>query len=128
MARTKPHTPAARPAAAEATLARPLAPEEVTPGDFVAVLHEIVEFPSWYWCDESAMQPRDETVRVCYVPREDAAPLKVRAACLPFVLVRQPCGRERTVDIRRTRLARLDREYAAAAWKAYKRAAKRNEE
>jgi hypothetical protein len=54
-------------------------------------------------------------------PRDDALPLKVRSVCLPFVLAKRPTGERRTFDLRRTRLARLDKGYGAAAWKAYKK-------
>lgn len=114
-----------RKAAPEATLARTLAPEEIRPGDFVATLYEIVEFPPWMWCTDPTLTRRDETVRIRTTPREDSLPLKVRSVCLPFVLVREPCGRDRTLDVRRCRLARLDGEYSAAAWKAYRKAAKK---
>jgi hypothetical protein len=112
-------------AAGAATLARALPPEDIRRGDYVALLYEVFEYPSWFWCDDSALLPREEVVRIRYTPRDEAAPLKVRAVCLPFVLVREPSGRERTLDVRRVRLARLDREYAAAAWKAYKAASKK---
>jgi hypothetical protein len=40
---------------------------------------------------------------------------------VPGVLVNQPCGAKRTLDVRRPRLARPDRRYARSAWKAYKK-------
>jgi hypothetical protein len=125
MARSKSQPRRSRKAAAEATLARALAPEDVRPGDYVAVLDEVVEFPSWYWCDEPVLTGREEVVRVRYTPRDDALPMKVRAVCLPFVLVREPCGRERTLDVRRCRLARLHSDFAEASWKCHRKAAKK---
>jgi hypothetical protein len=107
------------------TLAKALAPEEIRPADFVAVLHEIVEWPSWFWCDDAPFGAREEIVRICTIPREAAAPLKVRAVCLPFVLVRASNRREYTIDVRRHRLARLDATFARAARQACRRAVKK---
>jgi hypothetical protein len=121
MARTRTKSKSVEHAAASATLARALAPEEIRPGDHVAVLYEIVEIPSWYWCDDAALGDREELVRIRYTPREDAVPLKVRAVCLPFVLAKHPRDGERTLDVRRCRVARLDRAYAKAARKAYRK-------
>ena len=125
MARSRTKSDAAHQAADEATLAHRLAPEEIRPGDYVAVLHDVIEFPTWYWCDEASLTPRDELVRILYIPREDAVPQKIRAVCLPFVFAKKPCGGQHTLDVRRTRVARLDRAYAAAAWKSYKKSARK---
>jgi hypothetical protein len=124
MARTASKSKSAAQAAAEASLARALAPEDVRPGDFVAVLYEVVEYPSWFWCADEFRLPRDELTRVRFTPYDDATPLRVQAVCLPFVLVREPCGRERTLDVRRRQLARLDKNYGAQAWRAYRKARK----
>ncbi len=121
MARTRTKSKPRTQPRSQASLARALAPEEIRPGDHVAVLYEIMEFPSWYWCDDSALVNREEVVRIRYVPREDAVPLKVRAVCLPFVLAKYPRDGERTLDVRRCRVARLDRAYAKAARKAYRK-------
>lgn len=107
----------------ETSLAKALAPEEIRRGDFVAPLYVITEWPSWYW-DDDALQSREEPVRVRITPREEAQPLKVRGVCLPFILVKTPAGDERTLDVRKCRLARLERAFAALAWKAYRK--KRN--
>ena len=108
-----------------ASLAKALAPEDVRAGDFVAVLDEVFEAPSFFWCDDGALMPREEVVRIRYMPTAEAVPLKVKGVCLPYVLVKPPRGGKRTLDVRKVRLARLDRRYARAAWKAYrKRAAK----
>lgn len=124
MARSKIKSHKHATAAPQATLAHSLAPEDIRPGDHVAVLHEVWEYPSWYWCDDSSLADRAEVVRVCYTPREESAPLAVRAVCLPFVLVREPCGRERTLDVRRCRLARLDCAFAATTALALRKARK----
>jgi hypothetical protein len=104
--------------ASASTLAKALAPEEIRAGDFMAVLHEIYELPSYMWCADAALLQRDELVRIRMTPTAEAAPLKVSAVCLPFVLVREPCGRQRTLDVRRQRFARLDKKFARAARQA----------
>jgi len=106
-----------------ASLARPLAPEDVRAGDYVAILDEICELPSYFWNDCDALAPRDQLVRIRHIPASEAVPMKVRGVCLPFVLVKQPTGPRRTLDVRKSRLARLDPTFARAAWKAYKKSA-----
>ncbi len=106
---------------ARATLAKALAPEDVRPGDYVTPLVEVAEVPSFYWDADATTLPRDEPVRIRFVPAGGGVPLRVKGVCLPFVLVKYPCGRREALDVRRCRLARLDRHYAAAAWKAYKK-------
>jgi hypothetical protein len=125
MSRTSSNSKRRRQHASASTLAKALAPEEIRAGDFVAVLHEIVEWPSWFWCDDATLGPREEVVRMCVTPRDVAAPLEVCAVCLPFVLIREPCRRERIVDIRRQRLARLDAAFARVARRACRRALKK---
>ena len=99
------------------TLAKTLAPEEVRVGDFVAVLQEEYEYPEFMWsCDTSYNQ--DAIVRVRLRPGAPCDPLRVKAVCLPFVLVKPPKGRARTLDVRAVRRARLDPSYAKFARKA----------
>jgi hypothetical protein len=124
MARTARKAKRPRKAADKATLAQTLAPEDIRRGDYVAVLHEVYEYPTWFWCDGAFAQTRDEAVRVRFTPHDDAAPMKVQAVSLPFVLVKQPCGRRRTIDVRRRPLARLAGSYGAAAWRVYRKAGK----
>lgn len=89
-------------------------------GDFVSLLHVFYDFPSFFWCCDDFSHKREETVRISYLPEAGGVPMKVKAVCLPFVLVKLPTGGKRTLDVRKVRLARLDREYAAAAWKMRK--------
>jgi len=112
-------------AAAEATLAKALAPEEIRRGDFVTPLHHIAEVPSFFWFTESWTLPVDQPVRIRYTSQSDGLPLKVKSLCLPFVLVKMASGERRTLDVRTCQLARLDRGYAKRAWKSYKKAHKR---
>ena len=108
------------PSDSHSTLARALAPEDVRLGDYVALLDEIFELPSFWWYADSALHPREQLVRIRMIPTQENLPLKVKSVCLPFVLAKNPAGEKRTLDLRRCRLARLDREYAASAWVAYK--------
>ncbi len=103
------------------SLAKPLAPEEIRLGDFVSPLHVFYDLPSFFWCNDAATQPREQLVRLCYLPESGGVPLKVISVCLPFVLVKQPSGSRQTLDIRKVRLARLDAKYAKAAWKLCKK-------
>ncbi|MEQ8846850.1 hypothetical protein [Botrimarina sp.] len=104
-------------AADHASLAKPLAPEDVRAGDYVAVLDEELQWcaANWY-CD-----PPPHGERVIHVrlrPREAAPPLRVLDACLPFVFVEPPDGAGYTLDLRAVRLARLDKGYARRVVKA----------
>jgi hypothetical protein len=109
-------------AAAEATLARPLAPEDIRVGDFIAPLFEIVEIASYCWYGESWNLPLNEPVRVRYIPTCDPLPLRVKSVCLPFLLATTPAGEPSTIDVRKYQLARLGESHAKRAWKAYRKA------
>jgi hypothetical protein len=114
-------------AAAEATLAKALAPEDVQPGDYVTPLYVIAEVPSYWWCADDWSLPRDEPVRIRYMPCSDGAPLRVTSVCLPFVLAKNPAGQQGTLDLRRCELARLDKTHGRRAWRAYKKASRRRQ-
>jgi hypothetical protein len=98
------------------TLCKPIAAEDLRRGDFVAVLDEIVEYPSFFWCGEDL--PPHEPVRVQWKSFEPGLPLRIVDFCLPFVLAKLPCGRHRTLDIRRCQLVRLDKAFAKRACKS----------
>jgi hypothetical protein len=98
------------------SIAAMVAPEDLRRGDFVAVLSEIVELPSFLWT-ETIPSGRSELVRVRRLPTEDRAPLKVRAICLPFVFVKLPSGQFQTIDVRLASLVRLEKAYAETVWK-----------
>jgi hypothetical protein len=92
-------------------LAATVAPEDLKCGDFVAVLNELVELPSFFWFD-TPPGSRDELVRIRYIPSESGMPWKIKAVCLPFVFVESPFGQSETLDIRRVQLVRLQAAYA----------------
>lgn len=106
----------------ETYVAKSLAAEDLRLGDFVCVLLEVVEVPSYLWNCDSHVLPPDETVKLPIWPAEGGTPLKVKAICLPFVFVKQPCGNHRTLDMRRHRLVKLSEAYARAVWKAVSKA------
>src|SRR5687767_426293 len=95
-------------AAAAATLAKALAPEEICAGDYVTPLSMIAEVPSFWWCAEAWNLPLEEPVRMRFLATCDGVPLRVQSVCLPFVLVKRPGGHSVTNDVRRCQLARLD--------------------
>ena len=88
-------------------------------GEFVAVLSEVIELPSFLWT-ETLLSGQDELIRVQRLPTEDRVPLKIKAICLPFVFVKSPSGRFHTIDVRLAKLVRLERDYAQSVWKALK--------
>jgi hypothetical protein len=102
------------------TLAASVAPEDLLLGDYVATLSVIHEFPSFFWCCDSELSAREEVVRIQRTGGDEGTPLKIKAICLPFVLVKDTTGKHRTLDIRLCRLARLSPEYARRVWKALK--------
>jgi hypothetical protein len=100
-------------------LASILAPEDLRCGDYVAVLDEIVEVPSWLWCDSST--DAESTKRFRCRAEDGGVPLKVKAICLPFVFVKSAQRQNRTIDVRQYQLVRLDRHYARTVWKQLRR-------
>jgi hypothetical protein len=97
--------------AASTSLAASVAPEDLKRGDYVAVLNEIIQFPSFLWFDSSLNSDQD-IVRTRWIPTESGTPLKVKAICLPFVLVKSPFRVPETIDVRRVQLVRLNDDYA----------------
>jgi len=114
---------------ATVSLAKSLAPEDIALGDYVAVLKVLYELPTYLWCGDSAfdsaIEQRDQPVRMELMPFESGLPMRVTGVCLPFVMVCEPAGSNYPLDIRRHRLARLDRNFAEAAFKAMKPSGKK---
>ena len=113
--------PRARPTRADLKTAKVLAPEDVRTGDYVALLQVVQEMPSFWWCGGMGAVRPDEPVRIPFIPKNAGVPYRVRSICLPFILVKSPSGRLHHLDVRRDRLARLDRAHALVAWKARKK-------
>jgi hypothetical protein len=109
----------------ETRVAATIAGEDLACGDYVALLNETVDFPSFLWdaCG-SSLSPH-ELVRLKVIPATAGFPLRVIAICLPFVYAKTP-GRETvTVDTRRTQLVKLHRKSAKAVWKELSPASER---
>ena len=119
MASSRSKNAKARRANQVSTLAKSLAPKEICAGDYVAVLHIVFEFPALVWVDDFSLIDYDEMIRLPFIPNETGAPLRVKAVCLPFVLVKHPCGKHQTLDVRHHRLAKIDQAYAKLAIKAH---------
>ena len=106
--------------ALETTVAARVAGEDIACGDFVAVMSEIVELPSFLWDSTAASLAPDETVRLRLVPADAGQPYKVIAVCLPFVYVKTHRGSVVIIDSRRRQLVRLDYHCARGVWKKLK--------
>ena len=103
----------------DSPIAATIAPEDLRQGEFVAVLSEIIEVPSFLWT-ESLSGGQEPLVRVRKIPTDERVPLKIKAICLPFVFAKTPSGQHRTLDVRLVHLARLERNYAKRVWKVLK--------
>ena len=102
----------------ESTMSASVAAEDLAVGDYVSLLSEIYEVPSFLWMCDAAMLPADEPVRIKFQSPRGGVPLKVKAVSLPFVFVKTPSGGHETLDIRRHQLVRLNRRYAETVYKA----------
>jgi len=104
----------------QTTLAASVAGEDIVCGDFIAVMNEVVELPSYLWSGCAVSLAADELVRLRILPCDAGEPRKVIAVCLPFVYAKETDGSVVTLDVRRHQLMRLDRACARAAWKGSK--------
>lgn len=107
------------------TVAARIAGEDILKGDFVTILSEIVELPSFLWSCSSIALPFDEPVRTRYLPRAAGKPHKVVAVCLPFVYAKRPRGKLIAFDTRQQQLVRLDRDNGRSLWKQMRKAARK---
>ncbi|QDS88377.1 hypothetical protein EC9_25670 [Rosistilla ulvae] len=99
------------------TVAARIAGEDICCGDYVTVLNEQLELPSYLWSCSATSLPPDELVRIRYMPQEAGHPLKVIGVCLPFVYAKNDRAAVVTIDTRRQQLVRLDRKCARNVWK-----------
>lgn len=102
----------------ECSLARPLGAEDIRRGQYVSVLDEFQEWPSFLWNSfgEEAT-PQNSLVRVRVKPAGAGIPLKVRALCLPFVHVQTPDRQSEILDLRKVQLVLLAEDYAKSVLK-----------
>jgi len=101
----------------ESSLAKPVAPEDLRVGRFVALLDEIFGYPSYLWTCDSELQPREEPVRIQWPASEGGRPLKIEAICLPFVFVSTVDREHDVLDVRGCRFVQLSETYATTVWK-----------
>jgi len=97
------------------TVCRRVAPEDLRPGLFVAVLgvvHEV--FPPSAL--ESAEFRPIRPVRVVCTGCADGTPLLVVSVCVPFVQVEDAKGELRTLDVRREQLGVVGEDYGLEAF------------
>ena len=94
-----------------------IAGEDLACGDYIVLLNETVDFPSFLWDACGASLSPHELVRLRVVPSNAGYPLRVIAICLPFVYAKTPGGETTTIDTRRTQLVRLHRKCAKVIWK-----------
>ncbi|QDT04977.1 hypothetical protein K227x_33750 [Rubripirellula lacrimiformis] len=109
------------------TVAARIAGEDIAKGDYITILSEIIEVPSFLWDCASVSLPIDEPVRTRYLPRAAGKPHKVVAVCLPFVYAKRPKGKLIAFDTRQQQLVRLDRRNGRSLWKQMRKAKKKHD-
>ena len=101
---------------ASTRVAKSVAPEDLQVGDYVAFLSLTYQYPSFLWY--CGLEASEDIVRLTFLPTENAGkPYKIKAICLPFIVVRSSSNKTDTIDVRQCQLAKLDARYANAAWK-----------
>ncbi len=109
------------------TVAARIAGEDIHPGDYVTVLNESVELPSYLWNCSGGALPADELVRILYKPSDAGQPYKVVAVCLPFVYTERPRRGTKIFDTRQNQLVRLDPDTGHAVWKRIRKDLKKKQ-
>jgi len=95
----------------EITYTKRLAPEDIVPGMYIAILGKVHEiFP--YWLIDTYSGQSVQKIRVTCVACADGDPRRVVAVCIPFVMTEDAGGRVETLDSRQYILARVDEMYA----------------
>src|SRR5688572_9438509 len=102
----------------ETTVAARIAGEDISVGDYVTVMSEVVELPSFLWDSAAISLPADELVRIRCMASDAGVPHRVIGVCLPFVYVKIPSGSVISIDTRQRQLVRLDEHCARVIWKA----------
>lgn len=99
------------------SVAARIAGEDIKPDDYVTVLNELREWPSFMWSCSGISLPADEVVCIRHMPYDAGELHQVIAVCLPFVYVKQTQGNVFPIDTRQRQLVRLDRANARLIWK-----------
>ncbi|MGP1310525.1 MAG: hypothetical protein ACTS27_10040 [Phycisphaerales bacterium] len=99
------------------TAASSLAPEDVRPGMYVAVLREKHDHEcAIEWKSEFHAGRKSVRYRCVDIPEpSENQPVFVEAVCVPFVLVRGSGDASRVLDLRRVDLIRLKKAFAEFA-------------
>ena len=111
---------------AATTVATRIAGEDIAKGDYITVLSEIIEAPSFLWDCSGLSIPFDEPVRTRYLPNSAGEPHKVVAVCLPFVYAERPRGALIAFDTRQQQLVRLDHAIGRLLWERMQKSKKKN--
>jgi hypothetical protein len=90
------------------TLAQNIAGEDLVVGEYIAILNDTYEYPSFLWDRCAVTLPASEPVRVRYASSRAGKPIKIAAICLPFVYGKNPDGAMEIIDLRRAQIVRLD--------------------
>ncbi len=101
----------------ESRVAATVAGEDLVCGDYVTILTETVDLPSYMWDRCEIPLSAHELVRLKVIPEDAGQPFRVVAVCLPFVYAETPSRRTVTIDTRKIHLVRLDRRCAKVVWK-----------
>lgn len=100
----------------DTSVATRIAGEDIAAGDFLTILSEVIELPSFLWNCSDVSLPPHTPVKIRFLPNSAGLPCKVMTVCLPFVYAKYPNGYLMAFDIRLQDLVRLDRENAKAIW------------
>ncbi|UCD74227.1 MAG: hypothetical protein JSV91_10600 [Phycisphaerales bacterium] len=102
----------------KSNISRAIAPEDIRPGAYVTILHVIDEFLPQILCGDDASWRSVQPLRVRWLPSGEHSPMKVKSVCLPFVFVKMPGGKHRSLDVRQHQLAEVSDEYARRVFRA----------
>ena len=97
-------------------VAATVAGEDIRVGDFVTVLTETFELPSYLWDSFDSPQVPESPVRVKLAPCNAGTPSQVFAVCLPFVYTKSTADKTEVLDTRYKHLVKLDDNVAQQVW------------
>ena len=109
------------------TVAKVLAHEDIRVGDFVSVIGIAHQIPSFYWCgvDSTGLRPEQLVKLEFWV--SDSIPVRVKSICLPQVFVMDMEREFALIDVRRSRLVKVNDDFAKTVWHSLRRAKARAE-
>jgi hypothetical protein len=104
------------------TVAKVLPHEDIRVGDFVSVIGIAHQIPSFFWCgvDSTVLRP-DQLVKLEFWV-SDVVPVRVKSICLPQVFVMDLDREFALIDVRRSRLVKVDDDFAKTVWRSLRRA------